>query len=369
MRKRLTDLAVARLKDQGEVWDTLLPAFGIRIGARTKTWIVATRRPGARHPVRLRIGAYPELGVAEARAKAREMLAGGAPAAPVLFKDQIEPFLQHGRSRKGRPLRSASLRVYRVILNGTAQPLHGKAIADIRRRDIADLLATVERSSGAPMASLTRATLGRLWSWMLATDRADASPVAGAPSYEVPKRSRVLSDAELRALWAATEEPVHYHLIVRLLLLTGCRRGEVGGMRWNELDGSIWTIPSSRAKNHRQLVLPLPQQAVRELERAPRLAGRDCLFGQGSRGFAGWSTAKARLDKDLRFNASWSSHDLRRTVETRLAGLGIVKEVRSRILNHDVGAIEDAYQHHDFMVEKRQALQMWADELARIARG
>jgi integrase len=367
MRRRLTDLAVARLNDQGEVWDTLLPAFGLRVGARSKTWVVATRRPGARHPVRLRIGTYPALGVAEARAKAREMMAGGAPPAPTLFRDQIEPFLAHGRTRKGRPLRQASLRVYRTILNGTARPLHDKAIAEIRRRDIAELLAAVELGSGAAMASLTRSTLGRLWSWMLAVDRADASPVAGAPSYEVPKRSRVLSDAELRALWATTEEPAAYHTIVRLCVWTGARRGEVGGMRWGELYNGIWTIPATRTKNHRELVLPLPQQAVRELERAPRLDGRDLVFGRsGRRGFTNWSGAKATLDGPLRFNLPWSLHDLRRTVETRLAGLRVAKEVRSRILNHDVGAIEDAYQHHDFMVEKRLALQAWADALERI---
>jgi integrase len=366
MRRRLTDLAVARMKDQGEVWDMLLPSFGIRVGARTKTWIIATRRPGARHPVRLRVGAYPDLGVTEARAKAREMMAGGAPPAPATFRTLAEEFLEHGRSRKGREWRPATLQAYRSALMLAAEPLHGRHVQDIRRRDIADLLRVVAAERGATMAALTRATLGRLWSWLVEVDRVDYSPVVGTPVYEIGRRDRVLSDSELRAIWTATEEPVDYHLIIRLLLWTGARRGEVGGMRWSELDNGVWTIPSSRAKNHRELVLPLPRQAQDVLDSRPRLVGRELLFGHGPRGFAGWSSAKSALDERLRFNRPWTLHDIRRTTETRLAELGIAKEIRSRLLNHDVGEIEHRYQHHTFLQEKRAALQAWADELAQL---
>jgi integrase len=365
-RRRLTDLAVARLKDPGIVWDTLLPAFGIRIGSKGRTWIVATRRPGKRHPARLRVGAYPDLGVAEARTRAREMMVTGAPAEPIKFKALAEDFLEHGRSRKGRSWRPATLSAYRAALLVAAGPLHHRHVGDIRRRDIADLLRVVARDRGATMAALTRAALGRMWSWLLEVDRVDYSPVTGSPVYEVGKRSRVLSDAELRAIWAATEAPTDYHLIVRLLLWTGARRGEVGGMRWSELSDGTWSVPAARTKSHRELVLPLPRQAQGVLDSRPRFVGRELLFGHGPRGFAGWSTAKAALDKQLRFNKPWGPHDCRRTVETRLAELGIVKEIRSRLLNHDVGEIESVYQHHTFLQEKRQALQMWADELARI---
>jgi integrase len=368
MRKRITDLSVARMREPGEVWDTLLPSFGVRVGARTKTWIVATRRPGSSHPVRLKIGEFPDLSVADARAKAREMMAGGAPAAPVLFKERIEPFLAHGRTRKGRPLRPASIRVYRGILYGTARPLHDKAVADIRRRDISGLLADVEANSGAPMAALTKATLGRFWTWLLETDQADASPVIGTPAYEVPKRSRVLSDAELKAIWAATEEPADFHLIVRLLLWTGCRRSEAGGVRWSDLVDGRWEIPGERTKNGQALVLPIARQMSEALGAWPHVADKDTLFGSRSTvGYNSWGDAKARLDAALKFNRAFVLHDLRRTCETRLAKLGVVKEIRSRILNHDVGNIDESYQHHDFMDEKRGALQLWADEIERIA--
>jgi integrase len=361
MRKRLTDLAVARMKDRGEAWDTLLPSFGIRVGARTKTWIIATRRPGARNPVRIRVGGYPDLGVAEARTKAREMMAAGGPPATATFRPLAEEFLEHGRTRKGRPWRPATLSAYRAALLVAAEPLHGRRVHEIRRRDIADLLRVVAAKRGATMAALTRATLGRFWSWLLEVDRVDFSPVVGAPAYAVGKRDRVLSDSELRALWTATEAPAEYHVIVRLLLLTGCRRAEVGGMRWSELVGDVWTIPSARAKNHRELDLPLPRQAKEALDDWPRFVNRDHVFGRGSRGFSSWSRAKAVLDEQLRFNRPWSLHDIRRTVETRLAELGVSKELRARLLNHDVGEIDDRYQHHAFLEEKAEALQRWAD--------
>jgi integrase len=369
MRKRITDLSVARMKEPGEAWDTLLPSFGVRVGARTKTWIVAARRPGSKHPVRLKVGTFPELSVADARTKAREMMAGGVPAAPVLFREQIDPFLAHGRTRKGRPIRESTKRIYRGVLNGTAKPLHDKAIVDIRRRDISDLLAAVERNSGAPMAALVKATLGRYWSWLLSTDDRITSPVVGTPSYEVPKRKRVLSDAEIRTLWATTEEREDHNLICRLCLWLGLRRGEAGGARWRELVDDRWEIPGSRTKNGQPLVLPLPRQVRAALENWPRFVGRDHLFGRTSAsGFSGWSSAKGRLDRRLRFNEDFDLHDLRRTCETRLAKLGVSKEVRSRVLNHDIGDIDESYQHHDFLKEKFDALQDWADELERIVK-
>jgi integrase len=370
MRKKLTDISIARKPPSSgrvEIWDTVLPAFGIRISSTGKrTWMVAVRRPGAKHPVRLQVGTMPPMSLAEARSAARAMMEGGVPAEPVTFKQLAEEFLEHGRTRKGKPWRPATLRSYRTALFVAAEPLHYRHVHEIRRRDIADLLRAVSTNRGATFAALTRATLGRFWSWLVEIDRVDFNPVVGTPIYEIGKRDRVLSDAELRALWSAIEAPTEYHLIVRLLLWTGARRGEVGGMRWSELGGSEWTIPSSRAKNHRALTLPLPRQAQDVLDSPPRFAGRDHLFGRGSEGFSGWSTAKADLDKQLRFNAPWSLHDCRRSVETRLAELGIAKEIRSRLLNHDVGEIEHRYQHHTFLQEKRQALQLWADELARI---
>jgi integrase len=177
----------------------------------------------------------------------------------------------------------------------------------------------------------------------------------------------VLSDAELRALWRETEAPADFHAIVRLCLWTGCRRGEAGGMRWSELDGSTWRIPGARVKNGRELVLPLAHQTVTALQRLPVFVGRDHVFGVRSpSGFNNWREAKSQLDARLRFNEAWRVHDCRRCVQTRMAALGINRDVVNRLLNHAVGAIDAAYDHHTYFTEKRDALQLWADELDSI---
>jgi integrase len=367
MRKRLTDLSVERMKEPGEFWHTGLAAFGIRIGKRIKVWQVAIRPPGEKHPTRIKIGTFPEMKFAEAKKRAGEIIDGGAAGARVPFKNMIEPFLEHGRTRTGKPWRASTRREYRSILNGTAKPLHTKPIANIRRRDIAGLLAAVDKATGPSNAALTRATLSRFWSWLLETDRADASPVTGSPSYAIPKRDRVLSDAELRALWAQSDPSTDFGMILRIMLWTGCRRAEAGGMAWSEIEGDIWTFPAARVKTDRALALPLPRQALTALEAWPVTVGRDLLFGRGPGGFTYWGVKKA-LDKKLGFNRPFQLRDVRRTTETRLAELGVSKEIRARILNHDLGEIEERYNVYAYMPEKRAALQTWADALERIVR-
>jgi integrase len=369
MKRKLTDLSVARMKPPAsgrvEIWDSVLPAFGLRVSATgRRTWMVALRRPGKKQPSRLTVGTAPPMSLAEARAAARVLMETGASPESVEFKVLAEEFLEHGRTRKGRSWRPATLRAYRGALIGCAAPLHHRHVRDVRRRDIADLLRAVAAERGATRASFTRAALARFWAWLVEIDRVDFSPVTGTQPYEVGKRSRVLSDAELAAIWAATEERADYNMIVRLCLWTGCRRSEAGSMKWSEFVDGEWRIPASRTKNHRELVLPLPHQARAALEAWPRFVGRDHLFGRA--GFQGWSRAKARLDGRLRFNRDWDLHDLRRTVETRMAGLRISKDVVNRLLNHAVGPITAAYDHHDYLEEKRDALQTWADEIERM---
>jgi integrase len=114
-------------------------------------------------------------------------------------------------------------------------------------------------------------------------------------------------------------------------------------------------------------VLPIATQMAAALAAWPRIRGRDCLFGNRSpHGFTNWDEAKQKLDASLKFNRPFVLHDIRRTVETRLAELGVNKEVRSRILNHDVGELQESYQHYSFEAEKRGALQRWSDQIDHI---
>jgi integrase len=366
---RLDDRVVARRDNPGEIWHAGLPGFGIRIGARVKVWQVVLRRPGEKHPTRIKLGTFPGMKFADARRRASELLDGGAPTRPVLFKDKIEEFLEYGRTRTGKPLRAESKRVYGCVLKGAARPLHNKAVTDVRRSDINRLLADVVQRSGASNAALTRKTLGRYWSWLMSGDDDLMNPVVGSQAYAIPERLRPLSDAELRAIWAATEPYTPFHAIMRILLWTGCRRTEAGGARWSELstDGRIWCIPGSRTKNHRPVALPLARQTAAYWSRLPRVHGRDHVFGVSSaRGFTTWSRDTKRLDAQLRFNEPWILQNTRQTVETRMAGLRIDKEHVNKTLNHAAGPITRRYDGHDYMEEKAEALQLWADRLEAI---
>jgi integrase len=372
-RKRLTDLIVARITPpaSGHIWipDAWLPTFGIRVyPTGRRAWGVLKRWDGAKHPSFRKVGEFPELSTAEARTKARELLERGVQPKTVADFTQIaEQFLQHGRTRKGRELRQNSVDQYRRILARCAKRLGKHPFTEISRRDIADLLRDVANKSGSTSASLTRATLARLWSHAISVGVVENNVVTGTPSYAVAKRSRVLSDVEIARLWRATEEPTDFAMIVRICLWCGCRRSEAGGMAWAELDGGVWTVPGSRTKNGRALVLPLATQTREAIARWPRIVGRDQLFGRNSaRGFGSWADGKTALDARLGFAQSWCLHDLRRTTETRLIGIGFSRTIVNKILNHGMTTLEQSYDHYSYTVEKREALQQWANELEKI---
>ena len=148
----------------------------------------------------------------------------------------------------------------------------------------------------------------------------------------------MLSDAELIAIWRACRDS-SYGRIIKLLTLTGCRREEVGGACWSEFDleRGTWTIPAARSKNGKQHILHLPAPALDTITAIERVDGRDHLFGGAAdRGFQRWSASKRELDARSRVSG-WTVHDVRRTVATRMADIGIQPHVIEAVLNHQSG--------------------------------
>jgi integrase len=320
------------------------------------------------------------------------------------FKARAEAFLEHGRRKRGLPLRPATKREYKRALLVYATALHGRPLAEVKRGEVASVVQRVARERGEVSAMRCRAALSRFFGWAVANGHVEINPVTGTEGYDTPKRKRVLEDDELRLIWQATDKLEAFHLIVRLCLWTGARRGEPGGMLASEVEhtvtetvengaavtlfnGDVWKIPGARTKNHRDLWLPLPRQARAAVAAWREHKGEDVLFGRGPSGFTGWSAAKRRLDARIaRLNAErrlgrelakcekplptdavdWDLHDVRRTVETRLARLRVLKEIANRVLNHAQGPITETYDQHDYLREKAEALQAWADTLERI---
>jgi integrase len=255
-----------------------------------------------------------------------------------------------------------------------------------------------DRLTGAAMIGRTAAYGRAAFAWAVKRDAVQHNPFANSPvAKSIAKRERVLSDQEIAEIWrAAGDAGSPYGTIIRLLILTGQRRGEVAGMAWGEIsdDLATWTLPGERTKNGAAHGVPLSAPA-RDILRAGLPDGTDhrgagsglLLPGAFGTPFAGWSKAKQALDKaimDARAKAAraagtslarfipWNVHDLRRTVATGLQRLGVRLEVTEAVLNHisgSRGGIAGVYQRHDWAAEKRAALDSWAAHVLGVAKG
>ena len=164
--------------------------------------------------------------------------------------------------------------------------------------------------------------------------------------------------------------------IIRLLLLTGARKGEVLAARWDDinLDAGIWTKPGSTSKQKSTHVVPLSAAARAIVDARPRRTGRDFIFGrEQDRPLTGWSVCKAALDARLGAAvAHWTHHDLRRTAATKMAEIGIAPHIVEAILNHVSGhkhGVSGVYNRAAYEAQKRHALTAWADHLLAIVEG
>jgi integrase len=258
-------------------------------------------------------------------------------------------------------------RVFAKLLDVPAARLSRKAVIAV----LDDLL-----EAGSPvMADRAGAYLGTIYSWAVKRGMLDENPTIKLPRNRAATRDRVLTDAEIRAVWEAAGKLNGFGAIVRLLLLTGTRREEAGGMEWRELapDLSTWTIPRERAKNHCACVLPLSKLAREIVAAQPKVGDNPHVFTGREDGasIAGFAAPKARLDEASGVTG-WRLHDLRRTFATNMQRLGVRLEVTEALLNHVSGSragITGVYQRHDWADEKRAAMDAWGKRLLAIVEG
>jgi integrase len=226
--------------------------------------------------------------------------------------------------------------------------------------------------SGGSAADRARSILSTFFVWAIGEGLVEANPVLNTNKATTPtRRDRVLNDSELAAVWQASTND-DFGRIVRLLILTGQRRTEVAGIRWNEIDAqaAMWTIPATRMKNRRGHEVPLSRASLSVLEDAPVRAGRELVFGDGVGAFSGFSRAKAAMDRRIGDAVGdWSLHDLRRTVSTGMNSIGvmphIVEEVLSHVSSHK-GGVAGNYNWAAYRPEKRDALDRWALQVLRL---
>jgi integrase len=400
---KLTALTVANAKPaahgRAEYWDATLPGFGLRVTEKgAKSWTVMYRVNGKQR--RATLGAFPALSLSDARDRARELLRaaekGGdpaaaenadepsQPAAPAnLFDDVIAEFVDRHCKPRNRGWRRQERDLQREFL----PCWRGRPIANITRSDILAALDKISDRSSPRRANRYLALLKKLFSWCAERGYVDASPAAVVkpPGREV-SRDRVLSDAELVAVWRACEAAGHpFGQMFKLLIVTGQRLGEVATMARPDIDHgkAIWTVPADIAKNGVPNAVPLSSLAVQILDEAtngsggsPGSDGNGLVFparnGSGNSA-SGFSKAKANLDKALAADGHqlppWRLHDLRRTAASGMAQCGVQPHVIERVLNHISGSqagVAGVYNRFGYLPEKRQALDAWANHLLSL---
>ncbi|WP_035486068.1 tyrosine-type recombinase/integrase [Geminicoccus roseus] len=368
-------------------WDTVERGLGLRITASGHRSFVLRYVVDGRER-RMTLGEYPALSLSVARQMASErkgeVIKGADPLdARKAARDALtvaELIARYLDAPKNRGLSPRTLVERKRYLNITAKPLHRLAAERVGRADVAALFMDIAKENGPIAANRARATLSAMFAWAIAQGLVQANPIQGtAKPGEEKSRDRILSPDELRTIWQACGDDDHGR-IVQLLLLTGQRREEIGGMRWSELDldAGLWSLPAARTKNGRSHDVPLCDAAIKILERVEHRPKRDLVFGTGSGPFSGWSRCKERLDRRIALSRAkaagrdtstnedrltpWVLHDLRRTLVTGMAELGIVPHVIEAVVNHISGhksGVAGVYNRATYASEKRAALARW----------
>jgi integrase len=398
--KTLSDRTVASIKPPPsgrlDVWDAALPGFGLRVTDKgAKSW-VAMYRTGNRKR-RLTLGAYPKIKLGAARDLARDAFRavgeGLDPAtakkagrrAPDTIDSVIDEFIHRYLEAQRRS--PSYIKETRRIFEKLVLPRwRGRDIKSITRRDVLDLLDTIADAGTPVMANRTLAVIRKLFNWAISRDIIEASPVSrvGKPGAET-KRERALSDGEIRRLWVALDALAYpFGPFLKFTLVTAQRKGEIASLRWSDIDGTSrsWELAAAGTKGDRAHVVPLSPLAWGILDDVRRI-GEFVFTTRGDRPLGGFSKAKQRLDRMFDTggvkepsgsgNAAretlvepWTIHDLRRTAATGMGRLGVSRFIIGRVLNHADSSVTGIYDRHEYVEEKRKALNAWAQHLQTI---
>jgi len=383
--KSADDLKLPAGKNDHIVFDDDITGFGIRLReGGSRTWIYQYRIGSKQR--RMVLGSVKSVPLKLARENAGTLEAkvrlGGDPAmdketarqeADNTFGELADKYLE-ARKSEWRPRSEIEVRRH---LTNHAKSLHRLPITSVGQRDVAALLGSIANNSGNVTNNRVRASLYAFFGWVIR--EGIRLPEGNVVSYtnvrEEKSRDRVLSDAELKAIWAACLDD-YSGAILKLLMLTGQRVNEIAALRWDEVHDDQIVLPAERTKNDRAHVVPL-SDAAKSILPAFSGKGRICVFGRDGTGFQGLGYAKPRLDARIaKANGKplphWTLHDLRRTVATRMADLGVQPHIIEAVLNHvsgHKGGVAGIYNRATYDKEKREALNLWAEHLLAIIEG
>ncbi len=405
MRKLLTDIYLKSLKapisGRVEIADERCPGLSFRVTATdARSWSFRFRDPNTGKPSRFGLGNYPDVPLSDARNRSSELrktIAAGknplsekrrkiAEAGQRTVGALCDRYISEHAKRHKRSWAAdeRNLRLH-VLPYWKDRPF-----AEITRSDVVELLERMVTAGTQTNANRVQSLVSKVFNFAI-----DVGVAEQNPCYRLKKRgaerpaTRVLNDIEIRLLWTRCEQtPVSKSvgLCLRLAVLTGCRASEISGMRRSELmdvetNDANWIIPGSRIKNKRDHLVPLCPLALRIVREALHLCkGSERVFPSPTKTDAAidghaLTVAMRRLTQSFEEEGncnSWtndppSPHDLRRTLGTRLASLGVHVEDRAAVLNHKPLTVTQIhYDAYDRINEKRAALQLWENKLSII---
>ncbi|MER9936149.1 tyrosine-type recombinase/integrase [Mesorhizobium sp. M0088] len=422
-RENLTDNRLKALKPAkpGEryvIMDAQVPSMGVRVtdkaplnGSKLKagqiSFIYIARFGGAKQPARRALGEYDIMSLDAARTTARQWAA--------LISRGIDPKEQEAEAKekaeaeKRERVRGAADRrrkqFERVLVRYIAArrrdgirkveedrndfkreclpAWRGKAVGDIQSADVMAVLEKIDKRGATRQALNMAQKIGTFFNWCVDDDLITASPFRAKKVRttigEKTSRDRVLSDAEIGALWTATAAGDVYSAVYRLLLLTGQRLNDIAQASWSEidLDRKTLTVPAARFKSGRDHVVPLTDDAIEIIGKLPRFKRCNWLCSLDGQGpvtighkvklrIDAAMLAALREDDPEATLPAWVNHDIRRTVRTRLSEEDVMDEVAEAVIGHVPPALVRTYSKSNRLNVKRGALMAWEAKLAEL---
>jgi integrase len=373
-RRALTDRYCAHAKPAGtqiDYFDAETTGLALRVfRSGAKSWMY--RFTWAERRKWMTFGTYPATSLARARTLADEaraaLEAGRDPRTAFAKPDTLRSVCEEWAAREAGALRTGA--DITAALARAVYPMLGDwPLADIRRSDIVRMLDRIADERGPVAADRALSIIRRVFNWHASRSDDFRSPIVRGMSRSKPHeraRARILSDDEIRIVWAVAEGKGSFGRMVRFLLLTGARRTEAAAMAWTELDGADWLLPGARNKTKLPLLRTLPPQALAVLGKPN---GVFVFSPDGIRPLTGFAEAKRTFDRSTGPMERWTLHDLRRTARSLMSRAQVPSDISERVLGHVIGGVRGIYDRHEYRDEKAQALSALARLIDRIISG
>ena len=365
-RHRLTDQGVSTLGVRAKRYtfaDPELPGHYVRVQPNgSKSFVVVARDPRGKQHWRT-VGSPPML-IDDARDIGRQVIRSIREAPPDSFEGVAAEWFKRYVIKKG--LRSTP-ELDRFLRVHILPAWSGRDMASIKRSDITKLLDHIEDEHGARQADYALDIVRRVCNWHATRDDNYASPIVRGMRRTNPKerqRTRILSDDEIRRVWAATDPDSSFGGIVRMLLITAQRLDKVASMAWGDLDGNVWKIRTEEREKGNAGEIVLPDVAMQIISTRPRSGGY-VFPSRGGKQLGGWAKYKRKLDRDSGVTG-WVLHDLRRSARSLMARAGVRPDVAERVMGHAIAGIEGVYNRFQYRHEKADALKRLAQQIMDI---